>query len=271
MRLSANSGLAWLGLGSAMALANAAAAQESQAICAACQAGKHNSAAHAAPGSPYMAPVAIERKPHGLVGHLFGGKKYVVPAYHQVAGQEPKPLYSGASTAPTGTPPSVVTAPPATALAESAPVSYDPYGNAANQGPAYGPDAIPTAAWGEPEPVGVMRTDCQTQMGPAAAAMSSAPNNAPGHASTAAPAGAQDQSIAMWHTVMQSGTSMLAGGDKRSLLSKLAAGDVDFDFGSHWSERRMARRMSRYYRSTGSVPYQPGAQSVPSMAVGAPH
>lgn len=273
MRFSASSGRAWIGLGGLVGVAmGLGSARAQEAGCVDCLHQKHAPAVHGPARTPYMAPVVVEKR-----GGLLGRKRYSVAVFHQVAGQDPKPV-NGPGAAPIGAPPSVVSAPPASSLAESpAPASYGPgpYGPALDS--SSNPELMAEVGYGEPVPVGVMRTNYdQYQGGPAPAAPSALGGpggSAPGRASTADPAvsapptPAFDPGIAMWHSVIKPGGSMVAGGDRKSFLDRMTDGENAL---TRWAEARQAKKMARFYRSSGLVPYNPGARSVPSSAISPP-
>lgn len=243
-------------LGLVLVFGGAATAADHPADCKTCQSyyGQAQAAGHVyaggrAPSVPADYPRGADGSPmvyerQGLVDRLLGRKHYSIPLYHQTAGEKPVPLYP----APNG---NLLAATPAPAAYVEAPMTAP-----------YAPDAVPAVAYGEPAPIGVMRTDYQAMAAEAAArsgAMGS-PSATGGTAPTMPMGGLgampgqpkpHDPAIDLWHTKMRSGGSMVAGGEKKDLLTRLTDGESPLD---RWREARRTRKSLRAYGTLKPAP-----------------
>jgi len=289
MKNAAKRGMRWLGSAGALGLvfgaAGVATAGDHPADCSACQSyyGRAKAAGHVHVGSgqtPSLpgdyprgsdgAPVVYERQ--GLVDRLLGRKQYSIPLYHQTEGEKPVPLYQASNGALLA---AASPAPPVGPFAE------DPAMAAHG---SYAADAMPAVAYGEPAPIGVMRTDYQAMAAEAAARAGAmggpaGPRGPMGGPMMSGPAmGApgmmpgesdgHDPRIDLWHTKIRSGSSMVAGGEKKSLLSRLADGESPLD---RWREARRTRKTLRAYGTLAPVPVGgPSQGMMPGMGMGGP-
>jgi hypothetical protein len=260
----------WVGLAGTLGLAlswgGVATADDHPAGCKTCQAyyGQASAAGHVhvagqQPALPADYPRGSDGSPmvyehQSFVDRLLGRKQYSIPVYHQTGSGALHPEYQSAMAA--------------TQMGGHASMGSMMAEHASPDG------VMPAVAYGEPAPIGIMRTDYQAMAAEHAAAFgqpAGAPT--PGLMSNRGVVPSQpmthDPRIDMWHTKIRSGTSMVAGGGGETLLMRLTDGETPL---SRWREARKTRRTLRAYGTLAPVPMGgPSAGMMPGMGMGAPH